>query len=74
MFRACVLAGAGCTLGWLGCFTYGSMAVLCAVLGFFGGGLISLLPVVVADMFGTKKLGAVFFILLKPNNYICLYK
>jgi MFS family permease len=51
------------TLCWLACTNFASILTYGILFGFFAGGVISLLPSVEADFFGTKRMGSVIGLL-----------
>lgn len=63
MLMVCMVVGGISTLCWLGCITFASMMVYGIVYGFFAGGVISLFPTVVAELYGIKRIGSVIGIL-----------
>jgi MFS family permease len=56
LFVCIVIAGIS-TLLWMICITFETIMIYAVVYGFFAGGVISLLPTVIAQLYGTKKLG-----------------
>lgn len=67
MFRVCIFFGGASTLCWMACQTFGQLMAYGIIFGFFAGGVISLTPGVVAELFGIKKLGTVLGALYSSN-------
>lgn len=63
MLMVCMVVGGISTLCWLGCVTFAPMMVYGIVYGFFAGGVISLFPTVVAELYGIQRIGSVIGIL-----------
>lgn len=63
MLRLCMFVAGVSTLFWQLCNEYYSMAIYAAIYPAFAGGLISLIPAVSADEFGTEDLGTVMGLL-----------
>lgn len=62
-FRMCMLIGGISTICWMWCTVYYALIIYAIVFGFFAGGLISLMPVVCAHLFGTMDLGNIMGLL-----------
>jgi MFS family permease len=63
MLAVCMGVGGVSTLAWMGCTVFSTMMVYGVVYGFFAGGVISLFPTVVAELYGIKRLATVIGIL-----------
>jgi MFS family permease len=59
----CMVVGGVSTLLWMLCKTFTTIFIYAVVYGFFAGGVISLLPTVIAQLYGTKKLGSAIGVL-----------
>ena len=64
MFKLCVVLAAVATFVWIGCTDFGSLAFFAFFFGFFGGGVISLVPSVCSLLFGLQKQGNVMGMML----------
>ena len=64
MFKLCVVFAAVATFVWTGCTNFGSLAFFAFFFGFFGGGVISLVPSVCSLLFGLQKQGNVMGMML----------
>ena len=63
MLVMCMVVGGASTLCWMACTTFVTLMIYGVVYGFFAGGVISLLPTVLAELYGIKKIGTVIGIL-----------
>jgi MFS family permease len=63
MLAVCMGVGGASTLAWMGCTVFSTMMIYGVVYGFFAGGVISLFPTVVAELYGIQRLGTVIGIL-----------
>jgi MFS family permease len=63
MLAVCMGVGGMSTLAWMGCTVFSTMMIYGIVYGFFAGGVISLFPTVVAELYGIQRLGMVIGIL-----------
>lgn len=63
MLQICVLSSGVSTLCWLACTNFGSILTYGIIFGFVAGGVISLLPSVAAELFGTKRMGSIIGLL-----------
>jgi len=63
----CVFGGALSVLLWPLCTTYPTLVVFAACYGFFGGGFVSLMPVILADFWGTERLAGTIGLFLTSN-------
>jgi MFS family permease len=68
-FRLCISIGGVSTLLWPLCTTYPLLVLYVIVYGFFGGGLISLMPVISAELFGSGELGVVMGLLYTSCSF-----
>lgn len=63
MLIACCALGGTATLLWMLCTTFPTLLVYFVCYNFFAGGLISLVPVVAAELFGIKELSSIIGVL-----------
>jgi MFS family permease len=59
MLMVCMSVGGASTLAWMGCTSFAALMVYAVVYGFFAGGVISLYPTVIAELYGVKRIGLV---------------
>jgi OFA family oxalate/formate antiporter-like MFS transporter len=64
MFQVCFIFAAISTFCWIGCTVFGTIVLFALCFGFFGGGVISLIPSVSAALYGTEKQGTVYGLVL----------
>ncbi|KAG0207797.1 hypothetical protein BGX28_001043 [Mortierella sp. GBA30] len=67
LFTCCFMAGASCLAIWSASSTIGILTGFMVVYGLFGGGFISIFPVVVAQVVGVERLSAALGILYFGN-------
>jgi MFS family permease len=63
MLLICMFGGGVSTLCWIVCTTFTTLMTYAIIFGFFAGGVISLMPNVVAEMFGIQRLGSILGLL-----------
>lgn len=59
MFQLCMLFGGASTLCWMACTTFPTVLIYGLIFGFFAGGIISLIPSVSIELFGSQNPGYV---------------
>lgn len=64
MFQACFVFAAIITFCWIACTTFPSLIFFALAFGFFGGGMISLIPAVCAILCGLDRQGNAYGLLL----------
>lgn len=64
MFQGCFICAGICTFCWIACTTFPALMAFVIFFGFFGGGVISLIPSVSSLLFGLEKQGNVLGLLL----------
>ncbi|KAG0368137.1 hypothetical protein BGZ54_002573 [Gamsiella multidivaricata] len=67
LFTCCFFAGLSCLAIWSAASTIGILTAFMCVYGLFGGGFISIFPVVVAQVVGIERLSAALGILYFGN-------
>lgn len=73
MLKISMICGCISTFCWLSCDNFNSIMVYGVVYGFFGGGAVSLLPSIAADILGVKKISTLvgfLYTFTSPGNLL----
>lgn len=69
VFCFCMFMGSLSTFLWPLCTNFPSLVIYCVSFGFFGGGFISIVPVVLADFWGTERISGIMGIFLSSTAF-----